>query len=214
MPGRWILLLILLWLPLVVFADDNAYLNELVEQAREKNLAQRAEWLNLLHYKSYVYWPGVRSLADDPAFFNAPDGKTDATAELEATLAVFFSTAEETDKAQNPQCRFIARYHWLKKELHFDPARLPERPCRRFYQWRASLDPHEITLVFPAAYLNNPASMYGHTLLRIDGKGQDEQTRLLAYAISYAAGTNETSGLGFAVRGLFGGYPGVFAITH
>lgn len=213
MPGRWILLLILLWLPLVVFADDNAYLNELVEQAREKNLAQRSEWLNLLHYKPYVYRTGMRSLADDPAFFNAPDGKTDAAAELEATLAGFFSTTDETDKAQNPQCRFIARYHWLKEQLHFDPVRLPEQPCKRFYQWRASLDPHEITLVFPAAYLNNPASMYGHTLLRIDAKDQDEQTRLLAYAISYAAGTNETSGLIFAVRGLFGGYPGVFAIT-
>ena len=173
MPGRWILLLFILWLPLVVFANDSAYLNELVEQAREKNLAQRAEWLNLLHYKPYVYRTGMRSLADDPAFFNALDGKTDAAAELEATLAVFFSTAEETDKAQNPQCRFIARYHWLKEELHFDPARMREHPCKRFDQWHAALDPHQITLVFPAAYLNNPASMYGHTLLRIDAKDQD-----------------------------------------
>lgn len=213
MPGRWIFLLILLWQPLAVSAADNTYLKELVEQARRENLAQRPEWLNLLHYKPYPYWQGMRSLADDPAFFNAPSGKTDAAAELEATLASFFSTAEETDKAQNPQCRFIARYHWLKKELHFDPARLPEQPCKRFYQWRAALDPYQITLVFPAAYLNNPASMYGHTLLRIDGKDQDEQTRLLAYSISYAAGTNETSGLVFAVKGLLGGYPGLFAIT-
>ncbi|MGA9031179.1 MAG: DUF4105 domain-containing protein [Sulfuricaulis sp.] len=188
-------------------------MNELVAQSRQQHLAQRSEWRNLLHYKPYVYWTGMRSLADDPAFFNAPDGKTDAAAELEATLAVFFSTAEETDKVQNPQCRFIARYHWLKEQLHFDPARLPEQPCRRFYEWRAALDPHEITLVFPAAYLNNPASMYGHTLLRIDARDQNERTRLLAYSISYAAGTDETSGLIFAVRGLFGGYPGVFAIT-
>ena len=213
MPGRWIFLLILLWQPLAVSAADNIYLKELVEQARQKNLAQRPEWLNLLHYKPYPYRPGMRSLADDPAFFNSPHGKTDAAAELESTLAVFFSTAEETDKTQNPQCRFIARYHWLKKELHFDPARLREQSCKRFDQWHAALDPYQITLVFPAAYLNNPASMYGHTLLRIDGKGQDERTRLLAYSISYAANTDETSGLVFAVRGLFGGYPGLFAIT-
>jgi hypothetical protein len=213
MPGRWILFLILFWSPFTVFAADNAYLEELVQRARQAGLSQRAEWLNLLHYKPYVYWPGSRSLADDPEFFNAPRGKTDAVAELEATLAAFFSTAEETDKTQNPQCRFIARYQWLKQELQFDPARLPPQPCKRFYQWRASLDPHAITLVFPAAYLNNPASMYGHTLLRIDAKDQDEKTRLLAYSISYAAGTDETSGLIFAVRGLFGGYPGVFSIT-
>lgn len=213
MPGRWILLLILFWSPYAVFAADNAYFEELVQRARQENLWQRAEWLNLLHYKPYVYWPGSRSLADDPEFFNAPRGKTDAAAELEATLTAFFSTTEETDKTQNPQCRFIARYQWLKQELQFDPARLPPQPCKRFYQWRASLDPHAITLVFPAAYLNNPASMYGHTLLRIDARDQDERTRLLAYSISYAAGTDETSGLIFAVRGLFGGYPGVFSIT-
>ncbi|GAB4511664.1 MAG: DUF4105 domain-containing protein [Sulfuricaulis sp.] len=213
MPGRWILSFILFWLPLAAFAADNAYLEELVQRARQNNLSQRAEWLNLLHYKPYPYWSGSRSLADDPEFFNAPDGKTDAAAELEATLAAFFSTAEETDKTQNPQCRFIARYQWLKQELRFDPARLPPQSCKRFYEWRASLDPHAITLVFPAAYLNNPASMYGHTLLRIDARDQDEKTRLLAYSISYAAGTDETSGLIFAVRGLFGGYPGVFSIT-
>lgn len=213
MPVRWIFLLLFLHLPLAASAADNPYLDELIAQARQKNLAQRSEWLNLLHYKSYPYWPGMRSLADDPDFFNARDGKTNAAAELEATLANFFSTIEETDKAQNPQCRFIARYHWLKNELHFDPARLPERACKRFHAWHDSLDPYSITLVFPAAYLNNPASMYGHTLLRIDAKDQNEQTRLLAYSISYAAGTNETSGLIFAVKGLFGGYPGLFSIT-
>ncbi len=213
MAGRWILLILLLWLPSAVLAAGNPYLNELIEQARQKNLATRQEWLNLLHYKPYPYRPGWRSLADDPVFFNAPNGKTDAEAELEATLASFFSTQAETDKIQNPQCRFIARYHWLKQELHFDLTRIPEQPCKRFYDWRASLNPYSITLVFPAAYLNNPASMYGHTLLRIDTKDQDEHTRLLAYSISYAANTDETSGLIFAVKGLFGGYPGVFSIT-
>ena len=212
MAGHRILLFLLLWLPFAVPAADNSYLNDLIEQARQKNLAQRFEWLDLLHYKPYPFWPGMRSLADDPAFFNAPDGKTDATAELEATLASFFSTTVETDKVQNPQCQFIARYHWLKQELHFDPARLPEQPCKRYHDWRAALNPGSITLVFPAAYLNNPASMYGHTLLRVDAKDQSESDRLLAYSISYAAATLEGNGLVFAVKGLFGGYPGMFSI--
>jgi len=208
-----------LWLGLlslatvVAAADENPYLQELVAQSRVKQLAKRPEWLNLLHFKPYPYRPGMRSLADDPRFFNASDGYTNAESELEATLASFFSAVEESDKQQNPQCTFIARYHWLKQELGFDSKRLPEQPCKRFYAWRATLDPYAITLVFPAAYLNNPASMYGHTLLRIDSKDQDEHTRLLAYAISYAANTDETNGFVFAIKGLFGGYPGLFSIT-
>lgn len=194
-------------------AADTAYLAELVERARQLRLAERIEWVNLMHYKPNWLAPGMHSLADAARFFNAPDGKTNPPAELEATLASFFSDLPETDTQQNPQCQFIARYRWLKRELDFDPKRLPERECRRYEQWRAALNPHEITLVFPAAYLNNPASMYGHTLLRIDAADQDERTRLLAYAINYAANTDETSGLVFAVKGLLGGYPGQFSIA-
>jgi hypothetical protein len=226
MPGRLFLALLILCLscPVVATPSDPAsqpgpvsapalsYLQELIAQARLKQLAQRPEWHRLGHYIPNLLLPGVHSLADDPQFFIAPTGKTDPQAELEATLASFFSTLEETDKQQNPQCRFIARYHWLKQELQFDPGRMSEQPCRRFRSWRAALNPHEITLIFPAAYLNNPASMYGHTLLRIDAKDQDDRTRLLAYAINYAASTGETSGVLFAMNGLFGGYHGVFSI--
>lgn len=212
MPRFWTVLLIVLLRPLAAQAIENPYWQELVHEAREKKLAQRLEWRNLLHYKPHPFWPGLRSLADDPRFFNAPDGKTNPESELEATLASFFSDLEETQDQQNPQCTFIARYHWLKRELHFDPRRMPEQPCQRFHHWRAALNPGSITLVFPAAYLNNPASMYGHTLLRVDTKGQDKNGRLLAYSISYAAATLEINGLVFAVKGLFGGYPGMFSI--
>lgn len=199
------------WLPGQAATAD--YLDDLIAAAKAKQLAQESQWHALLHYRPRLLLPGVESYADDPAFFNAPDGKTNPQQELEATLAAFFSTLEETPDQQNPQCRFIARYHWLKRALAFDPARLPEQPCRRYQEWRAALNPDALTLVFPAAYLNNPASLYGHTLLRVDARDQDERTRLLAYAINYAAATNETSGLAFAVNGIFGGYPGLFSIS-
>lgn len=199
-------------LSLAVSAQDSSYLAQLQQRARDLRLAERKEWLSLLHYKPYPFWPGARSLADGPAFFNAPDGKTNPESELNATLAAFFSDRLETNEQQNPQCSFIARFHWLDAQLEFDAALLPRQPCRRFWAWREALNPHQATLVFPAAYLNNPASMYGHTLIRIDAKDQNEHTRLLAYAIGYAAATNETSGFAFAIKGLIGSYPGVYSI--
>ena len=210
------LIAVLVWLGMFVAsqaqAEENPHWQQLVQKAHELHLAESMEWLNLLHFKPYPLWPGSRSLADDPAFFNAPDGKTNAAAELDATLRAFFSTLEETDKQQNPQCRFIARYHWLDEHLHFDPAQLKVQECKRFNNWKKALNPSKVTLVFPASFINSPASMYGHTMLRIDAKDQDEQTRLLAYSIGYTAGTNETNGLTFAFLGLTGGYPGVFQI--
>jgi Domain of unknown function (DUF4105) len=192
-------------------ARADAYLDELIAAARAQRLAQSERWTVLLHYQPRLRMFGHRSLADSADFFSAPDGATDAQRELEATLAAFFSDAADTETRQHPQCRFVARYHWLKQALAFDPARLREQPCQRFRAWRAALDPDAVALVFPAAYLNNPASMYGHTFLRIDSRGH--RSPLLAHAINYAAGTDETNGLVFALRGLFGGYPGHFSLA-
>lgn len=209
-PWRAILCLLCLLAPCV--AEAAPYLDELIGRSRELRLSERREWHRLMHYTSNLITPGVHGLADARRFYLAPDGKTAPQSELEATLAAFFSDVQETDKEQNPQCAFIARYSWLDRQLGFDPARLPRQSCKRFREWRETLNPQGVTLIFPAAYINNPSSMYGHTLLRIDAKDQDEKTRLLAYAINYAANTNETNGIAFAINGLLGGYPGTFSI--
>lgn len=209
------LLLVLACLPfsLPARAADNPYLQALIAHARTLHLADAPEWHALLHYRPNLLLPGVTGDADDPNFYNAPDGKTNPESELEATLAAFFSNIKETDTVQNPQCRFIARYQWLKQELHFDPTQLPEHTCARYHAWRAALNPTSLTLVFPSAYINNPSSMFGHTLLRVDGADQTDQTRLLAYAINYAVNPHGDSGPAFIVKSLIGSYPGDFSIA-
>jgi hypothetical protein len=207
---RWLPVLLVLLAPSFVQAAD--YLDELSARAAALHLYERREWNRLLHYTRNLLLPGIHGLADARRFYLAPNGKTDPKTELEATLASFFSSVQETEEVQNPQCQFIARFAWLDAQLGFDPARLPRQPCKRFHEWHDALNPAGVSLIFPAAYINNPSSMYGHTLLRIDATDQDEKTRLLAYAINYAANTNETNGIAFAVNGLFGGYPGGFSI--
>lgn len=208
---RQLLIFCLLLFPCIT-AQAGDYLDELITQSRQLRLADHVEWHNLLHYRQRHDDRGLVSRADSSNFFNSTEGKYNSEAELEATLAAFFSSKKETDKEQNPQCAFIARYHWLKSKLKFDPQRLPEQTCHRFNNWYQAINPAQLTLIFPAAYLNNPSSMFGHTLLRVDMPQQDERTRLISYAINYAAETGESNGVIFAVRGLTGGYPGYFSI--
>jgi hypothetical protein len=193
-------------------AQAQGYLDELIARSRELRLDESREWRRLVHYAPNPVLPGVRSLADAPRFFLAPEGKTSPRQELEATLASFFSPAPKDPEAQHTQCSFIARYSWLDSRLGFDSARLPRQPCEDFRKWREALNPHAVTLVFPAAYINNPSSMYGHTLLRIDAADQDDKTRLLAYAINYSANTSESNGILFALNSLVGNYPGMFSM--
>jgi len=197
-----------------VFAAADSYLQELQAQAHAEKLADTRQWRALVHYRDNLIFPGVTGQADDPDFYLAHDGKTDPNSELDATLRAFFAPpVVETDSVQHPQCRFIARYQWLRQTLHFDPQRLPPQPCERFQKWRATLNASALTLVFPSAYINNPSSMFGHTLLRVDAADQDEHTRLLAYAINYAVGPGSDNGVVFTFKSLIGAYPGLFSIS-
>ncbi|MBI5316425.1 MAG: DUF4105 domain-containing protein [Nitrospirae bacterium] len=191
-------------------SPDNAYLVELIDKGLQAKLASEREWHLLLHYRENLFG-GHTSEQDDPGFFMSPDGKTDPQAELVATLRQFFSEELIGRSKQTAQCAFIARYHWLRERLQFDDSRLPKMACERFDRWFNDFEAQSITLIFPSAYLNNPASMFGHTFLRIDQRGQTEQTRILAYTINYAAYVPPDAGIAYPIRGIFGGYSGYFS---
>ena len=191
---------------------DIAYLGELLDQAAAANLAARREWRALLHYRAAGDGARVVSDASDPRFFLAPTGQTDPDAELAATLRAFFSDALVGGDPQPAQCAFVARYRWLDSVLQFDERRLPPQDCDRFEYWLRELNAESATLVFASAYLNNPASLFGHTLLRLDRRDQTEQTRLLAYALHYAADDSTSRGLKYLMDGMTGGFKGRFDI--
>ncbi len=170
----------------------------------------------LLHYRDRRLG-GLASEADGAGFFLASDGKTNPYAELDATLAAFFDpppTVKEDPKdprTQHPQCRFPARYAWLHERLRFDPRRLPEQPCPRFDEWRRTLDAASVTVIFADAYVNSPASMYGHTFLRLERRGMENP--LLDYTVSFGADATTDNVLLYAIYGLAGGFRGGFTTS-
>ena len=186
-------------------AASEGYLGELQQEAREKGLAADRMWEVLLHYKPAG--KGVKSLVDDPRFFNAPDGKRNPDAELLATLASFF-TGTVKDGAEHPQCQFVARYTWLNDQLGFDPARLPKAACPAFEKALREVKPRSLVLVYPNTLLNSPSSMFGHTFLRINSTSEND---LLSHAASYAAITGDNPGALYPLKGLFGLYEGRYS---
>ncbi len=195
---------------------SSAAIAALRARAHSLELASSPTWRALLHYRPNRIGDGVTSLADQPDFFLAPDGKTNPAAELDATLAAFFAPADAIARVgQHPQCAFAARYAWLASELDFDAAQLTRQPCRELTTWRTTIGiARGVSLIFPEAYMNNPASMFGHTLLRIDAaRPEDDEERrdLLAWAVNFAADTGTDPGPIFAVKGISGAYGGFFS---
>lgn len=191
-------------------SEQDSYVTELIAQAHQRKLADKREWQVLLHYRPRLFG-GYESEQDNQGFFLSPQGKTDPQTELDATLRQFFSEELVGRSKQPAQCAFVARYAWLKEQLGFDDARLRPISCDRFERWFADFDADAVTMIFPAGFMNNPSSMFGHTFLRIDQRGQTEQTRILAYTINYAAELPPDVGPEYAIKGVFGGYKGYFS---
>jgi len=73
------------------------------------------------------------------------------------------------------------------------------------------MDPGSVSLVFASYFMNNPASTYGHTFLRLNAKSHTSNERLLDYAVNFAADLESDNGFLFAFKGLAGGYHGRFS---
>lgn len=172
--------------------------DELITQAHSLKLSKSRYWHLLMHA------PKDESQIDEDAFFIAQDGKNDLASELDTTLLHFNEDANRSD--DSVFCRFPARRAWLEQELNVT---FGQGECHAYDTLVAKMDPQKVTLVFPTAHINSPASMFGHTFLRIDSS---MESKLMSYAINYAAQTDETNGIIFAYKGLFGGYFGFYSM--
>ena len=173
-------------------------------------LANDPYWIALGHYETGKFG-GWRSYVDDSGFFLAENGDSDPSAELSATLSALYQPAEAGDN--HPQCIFPARTRWLREQLQLDD--LPTPTCTEYRRWFDDIQPHSAVLIFPAAYLNSPSSMFGHTLLRIDQADVDtDGTALLSYALNFGAYIEGMdNSMLYAWKGLMGGYPGLFSLV-
>ncbi len=196
-------------------ATEPSYLDELLAAARAQGLAYDAAWLRLGHWRPRLLG-GYESEADGPDFFLSHIGKRDPEAELESTLRGFFAPGLETPadaRADHPQCRFPARFGFLAQALRFDPFRLPPRRCARFEAFWQRVGGRSAAFVFSSYYLNNPASAFGHTFLRLgkaDPGAPGQRFDLIDQGVDYAATVDTGNALLYAFKGLTGMFRGQF----
>lgn len=201
MPYKFVLALVLM------LCHTNGFTSQAQHSAPQlppklKDLAKLEQWRHLLHYHRVGVLSTYQSQVDDPEFFFANDGAHRPEAELLATVNAL-------NNSLDAQCRFPARMAWINQQR---PNTIqPLGRCEQFERWRDQLAAEGLTVIFPAAYLNSPSSMFGHTLMRIDSSAHDNP--LLDYSVNYAANADPSDNeLVFSYKGLSGGYPGVFSV--
>jgi hypothetical protein len=165
----------------------------------EQRLAAHPTWLKLGHYKNANT---KQSYIISESFFLAEDGKNNPLSELNATIKALNN---------NPltQCKYPARYSWLKAQnVQFLK---PKTHCPQLEQWRDSQPIHSVSLIFASGYMSNPASLYGHLLLKLNRSTQTKN-KLLDYSLNYGAHVPDNeNGLVYIANGIFGGYEAGFS---
>lgn len=182
--------------------------------AEFETIAAHPVWLKLMHYETNTSSrTSLKSAIHSPSFFNATNGSTDPLAELNATIKAFYEPAyEQPDK--HPQCLFRGRFLWLKKQLNLSAyGNLPAVECKAFNAWSLNGSTESISIIYATGYLNNPASYYGHTLLKLNAKSAHTSSKLLDVSVNYGAivPNNENPAV-YIYKGLTGGYEAGF--TH
>ena len=198
-----------------MFAADSkqneldAYLAKLTSQALP--LAKQKKWRQLLHYEPGAFGD-QQSVIVSPEFFLAANGATDAKAELVATLQAFYEPATGEDNGAHALCRFPARLHWLRTKLLFAEVPLPTVRCEKFRQWSRFWYFRSISVISVSGYFGNPASAFGHLLIKLNNSPPGESDDLLATGVNFGAAIPDDEPLPIYIgKGLFGGYRATFS---
>lgn len=169
-------------------------------------LADDPAWQRLLHVE-----PGTsHSAIHSPGFFLAGEaGRSDPLRELEATVAALQAQPSGPADNAHAQCRFPARLAWLRARL---PLALPTVDCPNWRTWSRDGQLEGLSLVLATGYLGNPASFYGHTLLKFRPAEGARRSNLADPTVNYGALIEgQDDPITYIVKGVFGGYDGGFS---
>nr|WP_295902464.1 DUF4105 domain-containing protein [uncultured Bdellovibrio sp.] len=198
------LVLIFLLAPLSAWGLASENILGYQKQAQEKVLWEDPQWVKLGHYRKNLFGSYKSPLLGN--FFISENGSENPKAELLATIELLFNK----DTSKKSQCRYLARTSWLKKVLAIDPSDLVS--CPEKDQWKEQLGAQEIYIIFAASDLSSAGSSFGHTFLRVHNPKNTRELELLDYGINYAAVTGKDTGALYALKGLFGFYPGAYSM--
>lgn len=186
-------------------SDALPYSNELIT-----SISTSVTWQKLIKFERTNHLKNGNFAIHSQRFYLSDMLTLSAKGELIKTLDALLSNKHTDDTTENPQCRFPARYYWLKKQ--FDLSRVSPVICQKFLDWAKLSSTQSLSLIFATGYLGNPASYYGHTLIKLNSN-KSEKLNLLETSVNFGANVPENEDpISYMFKGVIGGYDASF--TH
>ncbi|WP_201606253.1 DUF4105 domain-containing protein [Psychrobacter immobilis] len=196
--------------PQVQEQNQSSHKDTAIDTIELKSLAKHSQWQHLLFYKN-----GRAEVISPDFYLTNPKPRSkrnfDPYAELIATI--------EQMNNEGVVCKYPARYLWLNH--HLPELNVDLKNCSKLPDAN-----QEISLILVSSYLKNPASSFGHVLVKtntsidnINNTNSDvrelSSEDLLNNSYNFGARIPENeNGAMYALKGLFGFYDAGFSETE
>lgn len=167
-------------------------------------LSESRQWLKLLHVEK-----GETEIGSATFFLTNPVADNFTYQELVATLQKV-KINSILDNGFSFKCNYPARTLFLAKHGFIDAFSLSD--CPELIEWIGA-DEFDISIVYADGYLGNPASFYGHLILKFE---TDEVTKdLFSNSVNFGAVVpNDENPIVYILKGLFGGYQAEYSSNY
>lgn len=197
----------ILWASFFICGANNPVRAAHISEETLTELASSDFWLKLIKVtRESTHRFSTDLLSDN--FYLASGSPPSPLDELNATVRT--ALAKLPSNESHTQCRFPARVHWLKSQLPNFATELPQIHCASQKRWLETTEDKRFYLAHVSGYFGNPASAFGHLILRI-GDGVSKRG-LMDTGINFGAKIPPADGsLTYMLKGLFGGYTASFS---
>jgi len=194
------------------FSSYSFAISKTIDDQTIRLLSESNTWRKLLLYEYNISGKGeYTSAVLSDSFFLSESGKKSPYLELRSTIQEFsLSWSEIKDNDKHPICKFPARAIWLNQQYP-DYFKYDTSMCTTYNEWSLKKSTESISIVFATGYLGNPASFFGHTLIKFNSGVITNKTKLSDVSINYGAiiPDNENP-IEYIFKGLTGGYDAGF----
>ena len=165
--------------------------NEIIDQ-----LSKDHRWHKILGLKDKkLDYIGQDFYLSDTSNFSSKD-------ELIETIKIYINFINDPSQSQKA-CQLPGRLIFIS-QLIKDLPKFDAKKCKLFSAWTKNSTIDSVSLLFVSGYFQNPASFFGHTLIKFNSTNNN--SFLLDGSLNYGANTSNDAALPYVIKGLFGGY--------
>ena len=174
---------------------------ETIKLLKYNKIYNKNEWKALLHYNNGLnIYDNKYILSENFSLKN----------EMQADIKAFYLKSNHfININDHPQCKFPARFIFIKKELNINKDEFPNIVCPEFNTYKKKAPADKIGLTYVSENVKNPSSMMGHTFFKLSGKNSMKE---VSHAVTFYTILDTYNLFSIVYQNLYSGMPGKFVL--